>query len=472
MSYSIVSRVYFFSPGFIVGGGEPFFAYLAKVLYEKNVKIGIIDMIDGVLTYRIKSLLPFTDIKHVNYQDSIWELDDNSVIISPAELFCCLKKCRGNNIRILNIFWNIDTGWRILFQKSEIKKWSRLFDKMDSCVFLDYGICYQNSISLGHSFKKNIVPLYYHGTYEENAHGIINKDEINLVWVGRLSGSKSWALINIIKNYSIYKTNKRKVLHIIGDGEYEVYVKELCRPYENEIKFIFLGSLFGEDLKKYLLTKTDVGIGMGTSILLMSSLAIPTIACSETSNGEYFDPNFIFVCDEIGYCTGILQGKTFMSQHAHSLNELLDEITLQKKSIEIGQKCQKYVQNIHGDLDSIGNLFYSYIKKTKLTYEKFKKVIKFLPHKSLISHDLKLFGVTIFSIKTLYNKTYYYFLNVKIMKIIKNINYDKIYILGFIHLKMHHALPYKYDNRFGKDAYERWVKLLATTTLKEKKNDE
>lgn len=300
-----ISRVYFFSPGYILGGGDPFLSYLAKYISEqKNIKIGVIDFKNGALTYYIQKELPkVVDIDYVDYDEDILKLEDDSVIVSPAELFCCIKKCSGKNIRILNIFWNIDTGWRILFLPSEIKKWAPLFDKLNGCVFLDYGICLENSRRLKHKFKERIMPLYFNGEYFSDPHEIINKNEINLVWVGRLSESKSWAVMNIIKNYSLYKTEKKKVFHIIGGGEFEDQLKILSTPYKNEIEFKFVCPLFGDKLKEYLKTKTDIGIGMGTSILLMSSFAIPTIGCSEASNGKYFDPNFIWVCDEYKYCT-------------------------------------------------------------------------------------------------------------------------------------------------------------------------
>ncbi|MBT0830587.1 hypothetical protein, partial [Campylobacter lari] len=81
---------------------------------------------------------------------------------------------------------------------------------------------------------------------------IINRDEINICWLSRLNIDKITALLNLIENFAYYPTDKKKRLHIIGDGVSRKTVEEFASKYQKYIEFVFTGSLAINEVNFYI----------------------------------------------------------------------------------------------------------------------------------------------------------------------------------------------------------------------------
>lgn len=246
-------RIYFMLPVYLVGGGETYVCRMMEYLIAyTDVKIGIIDFKDGMLSRTCKKFFPDEDIHYVDYEKNDWHLDDDSVIFAGADHLGCVKNIEGKNIRIQINVWESVFGWDILFEPRTKRAVAKLLKETNGAAFIDIG-CYSAACKqLKQKFKELYMPLFFHTPEYAFYPKETPENEINLVWLGRFAGSKELSIYNIIENFAAYKTDKKKVFHLIGNGPLEDKIKNYAKKYEQEIRFIFPGVLTGEELPKYL----------------------------------------------------------------------------------------------------------------------------------------------------------------------------------------------------------------------------
>lgn len=413
---------------YTVGGGMYFYTRLMEYLVErKNVKVGIIDFQDGLFPEYVHETHP-ENVHHVNIKDFSWELEDNSVIFCPLEWTSLLHKTSAKNVRIATIIWESEIGWKIVFEKRELKKLSLLVKEKDAVCFIDTSLAkFVKDTQLKTDFKETILPLYAEMHAEKFEHSQVNPSEINLVWLGRLSPTKIMSLENIVQNFSLYKTDKKKRFHIIGDGNAINPLKEFCRKFP-DIEFIFCGVMVGEELKEYLQTKTDIAVAMGTSCINCADLGLPAIWAHEWPY-PFFCDQFVWAHEQTGFNLSSSYLREYRRGKEKCFQDMLDECFVNGRLSEIGEKCRDTVRGDHGNLQTIGQKFYDIISGTKLCYEDLKKLFKKMPYNQLRVNRLKLFGLTIYKTIQFYNVTSFYFMGLKIFKIKHSGDVTRFYFL-------------------------------------------
>ena len=377
------------------------------------------------------------DIQYIQFDSMPWNIEDDSCIFSSGELLGFVNKIQAKNVRICMYHWNTDIAWHVLYKRKRFKKLASLLYETNACSFMDYGCYIYACRTFYKHFEKNYIPLFFYSENYKKYNYINKKNEINIVWLGRLSTSKTLSLINAIENFSEYKTKKKKIFHIIGNGLDEDALKDFCKTYEKDITFIFTGVLTGDDLNKYLQENTDVGLAMGTSLLNFAALHLPVIAAQEPR--ERFHSNkFQWLFNLFEYCLGspLEEGEDFepMFKSISTFKDMLDDISIHNKRIEYGEKCYKYYIEKHSNIEMIGKKFVECIKKTKLTYEKYKKCLKYIPYNSIYGiGEKKYYFFNIPFIKIIYHghETFIYLFGIRFAKIIDWPDQKKIYFCGF-----------------------------------------
>ena len=415
---------------YTVGGGTYFYTRLMEYLVErKNVKVGIIDFQDALFPEYVHETHPDWNVHHVNIKDFSWELEDNSVIFCPLEWTCLLHKTSAKNVRIATIIWESEIGWRIVFEKRELKKLSGLVKEKDAVCFIDTSLAkFVKKTQLKTDFKETVLPLYAETHTENFIHQQVNPDEINLVWLGRLSPTKIMSLENIIQNFSLYKTDKRKRLHIIGDGNAINPLKEFCRKFP-DIEFIFCGVMTGENLKEYLQTKTDIAVAMGTSCINCADLGLPAIWAHEWPY-PYFCDQFMWMHEQEGFNLSSSYPVEYRCGKEKCFQDMLDDCFVNGRFSEIAEKCRDYARKNHGNIETVGQKFYDIISATRLNYEDLKRLFKKMPYNQLRVNRLKLFGLTIYKTVRFYDATSFYFMGIKIFKIKRSGDVTRFYFMG------------------------------------------
>lgn len=430
-----VKSVYFMFPCYAIGGGELLIIRIIEHLLKyTDIKVGIIDFSDGTLYRTCKKFFPKNDIEYIEYRQSSWNLEDDAVIFTSADHLGCIKPHTGENVRISIVLWENGISWKTLFEKRKIPAVSKLINQNDAMCFMDYG-CYTSGCrQLNQVFEKNYLPIFFQKPVYQHFDKKTPDNEINMIWLGRLSEAKEQSIYNIVENFYNYKTQKKKVFHIIGNGTQEHIIKKNLKKYEDKIKFIFTGVINGDALFQYIRENADIGVAMGTSALTFAALKIPVLMAHEHPT-PFFSNEFGWLFDMYDYCTGspvIKDEFTLpMFQNLSSFDQLLDDITLNGKKEPIGKKCFQYYADKHNDLKKTAQAFIDCVGKTTLTYEMLKKTLKFMPYDG--RDGLEIYRYNIMGLPFLkvfyhgYTRRYYIF-GLKVFKRISTPQFFKFYL--------------------------------------------
>ncbi|WP_236848455.1 glycosyltransferase [Campylobacter devanensis] len=239
------------------------------------------------------------------------------------------------------------------------------------------------------------------------------------------------ALFNLVKNFATYKTDKKKRLHVIGDGKTRKQVEEYCKKYENEIEFVFTGSIARENLDDYLIKNVDILFGVGTCVVEGAALKLPSVVLILDMK-EFDDLEAFWLYNSKEYTVGILkEQKKDLKIKYTKIHDILDEIYSKNNKKKNGENCYKYYIRNHENYDQFAYNFLNSLKNTTLTYKKIKKCIKYIPY-SQYSHELyKLKKLTIIKKITFFNKTKWLLFGfIEIFKEKRLTKESKYYILG------------------------------------------
>lgn len=429
-------RVYFLFPVYLIGGGEIFACRVIEYLYaHTDIKAGIIDFTDGTLSRTCRKFFADEDIDYIDYESAVWNLENDSVIFAGADHLGAVKPLRGENVRICVIDWELLTGWDILFEKRTKTKVAELLKKTNGICFMDAGCYMAGCDQLKQKFSENYMPLYFYTpgrkTYEKET----PENEINLVWLGRFAGSKEMSVYNIIQNFAKYKTDKKKVFHLIGNGPSEQNIRSFARRYDKEIRFVFPGILIGDEQVRYLMKNADIGVAMGTSVLNIAALGIPVIV-SHQYETPFFQDQFLYLPDIYGYClaTLIKNEKPYPANYGKftSFNQMLDDVSKNGKRKEIGEKCRQFYLENFSSFEKFGQSFVNVVSKTTLTYEMLKKTLRYLPYNDTHGLAVQTFcfkGIPFLKIRHHGNKIRFFLFGLEVAKVVRTDSEETISVL-------------------------------------------
>ncbi len=460
-----VKKIYFMFFCYSFGGGETFvFRIIEYLVKYTDIKIGIIDFNDGILSRTCKKYFPEQDFDYVEYRSSTWPLDDDSVIFTSADRLGCVKPHSGKNVKISLIMWENGICWETLFEKSIIPSVADLLKKTNAFCFMDYG-CYTSGCKqLNRRFEKNYLPIFYQPVCCQHYKKQTAPDEINLVWLGRLSEAKESSIYNIVENFYKYPTSKKRIFHIVGNGTQQQAIKKEIEKYSDKIKFVFTGVLVNEELFEYLQKNTDIGVAMGTAALNFASLGIPVIAAHEHPR-RFFTNEFCWLFNLYEYCTGspVVRDKVSlpMFEKVTTFDKMLDDVCVHNKGCEIGERCRQYFIATHGSLENTAQSFLHCINRTSLTCEMLKKTVKFMPYDDIggiAVHTVCFLGIPFFKIIHHGGQMRFYLFGFKFMKIKRYIDRTKVYFLG---------VKIFYDHWWGRYSFPS----ITSATIKEECKD-
>lgn len=425
-------NICFWFPTYSVGGGTYIFCKIAEYL-SKNTDFNLYYM-DYKGAYASALLNNILNIKYLTYDDNtpVFPLKEKCIIVTNSTRVIQIKNMNPEN-KIL--FWHYETipcAWHLLFLDDETKRFLKLTKDEHAMVYHDWSAknILNRQENIGFNNKDYLYITFPPKDTESNGR-LINDYEINLLWLSRLGTDKVQSLYNLIKNYAAYKTDKKKRLHIIGDGVRRKEVEKFCSKYKKDIEFIFTGTILKENLDEYLINNADILFGVGTSVLEGAALKIPSVVML-MSTKPYFDKDAYLVSDTKEYCVGITteQKKDFNIKYT-SIEDIINSVyTTPNGKQELGEKCFDYYIKNHSDYDKLMCEFLKFLKNTTLTFRKLHKCIKYTPYNVIKVEKYKLLGLPIFKRIEHLDKIKYYFCNVEIFKKKQFKNTKKYYILG------------------------------------------
>ena len=216
--------------------------------------------------------------------------------------------------------------------------------------------------------RPNYFPVIKEECQTQQSNGeLINANEINVAWLGRLDGDKIQSLIYFVENAFDSIDNLKMNVHLIGNGNKKDVLG--FNKYAGHVRFIFNSALYGETRDQYLVDNADLVIAMGISAIDAAKLAIPTIV-PIISTQKIREDKFVYLYDiknySLGWESDVLQK---LGCTTHTARDIICDVCLNNRKAEIGLKCGSFVNSefsINKHLTSGKNLLLS----TELTVNK------------------------------------------------------------------------------------------------------
>lgn len=346
------------------------------------------------------SKLPADGIRILAYDenDTVFPLKEKCVILVNSTRVIQLTDMRPDNKLLV---WHYETApcaWDVLFFQGETEEYLRLCRDENAMVFHDWS----SRDSLNRQFSVQFdSPNYLHIVLPEKSISckqstLIADDEMHITWLGRIVPDKIYSIYYIIDGLSRYQTDRKKVMHIIGDGARMPELRAFARRYEKKISFQFTYTIQRENLDSYLVKNTDILFAMGTSVLEGAALGIPS-AVVQLDFKCIPDYDFFWLFNTKEYCAGILpEQKAAFDVKYDSMNEILDDIYAYGKKAEYAHRSYLYYKDNFSNYDDLACDFLRYINESSLTFDKLEKCIRYVPYSHVSTRQLRLFGKTVY----------------------------------------------------------------------------
>lgn len=210
---------------------------------------------------------------------------------------------------------------------------------------------------------------------------ILNKDEINIAWFGRLDGDKINSFTNFLDNLIGFNFGKPITIHLIGDGNAKNQIN--LKKYAPEMRFVFNSYMYGEEKDEYLRENADMVVAMGICALNAATLKLPTVLPIVSS--KFLRTNkFILFSDTKDYCLGTNEEDiSELGCKTYTANNIVETVYRDNNKQALGDSCYKYaVENF--SLEALADNYINLIESTTLTVKKCKRNIS-------ISRQLRFF---------------------------------------------------------------------------------
>ena len=385
------SSICFWFPCYGVGGGALAFYRFAVYLKKKtNLKVSYVNYEDSYLSEMLCSagvrVIPYLE------RDDTFALREKCVIVTNSTRPILLQKMRPDN-RLL--FWHWETipcAWDVIFLQDETQDYFQLCKEKRAMVFHDWSSWDALSQDAGFEFEKAYLPAYVDAHQMESDGALICEEEMHLTWLGRLVSDKIYSLFSVIQNLDQYDTERKKVLHIIGDGRNRKDVEQYCLQFRNQITFDFRGTLTGSELEEFLVKNTDVLYAMGTSVLEGAARKLPAavviLEMKPIEGDEFF---WLFHSKE--YCCGVMtsQMRRFNVEYSH-FRDMMDDIFEYGMKREYGERSFRYYEENHADMGKAVLHLLDAAKRSALTMRDLEQNLKYIPYSHVKVTHKKFLG--------------------------------------------------------------------------------
>jgi hypothetical protein len=306
MANSGLPQLYFCFPYRGVGGISLLFLRFAEYLQRNQLAdCTLVDYKDGFMARHVTN----SDVKVLEYFDSEKEalIPDGAIAIfqamTPWSIFPGLQF--ESNVRFL--FWNchpfnlIPTlpGFRQPMQRSEAiaklffstvlrgyaSKMRRFVDLLigsDALVLMDQANLEVTQNFLGAQIRK---PAFVPVAIESNTHAPLQGTQerdfgkgLRVTWLGRITDFKYYPLVRCLEDLNALQPVLDLPVSVIciGEGDYDQALSESLKSLPN-LSVHIVSHIEPDELPRFLLSNTDLLLGMGTSALEAARLGIPTL---------------------------------------------------------------------------------------------------------------------------------------------------------------------------------------------------
>jgi hypothetical protein len=337
-----------------VGGVQVLILNLMRELFRNNIRTKLIYHENSWLTNELDKSgvsYEFFNIENVNKKE-LDEFIQHDDIVVTIMLFKELIFFRRINPHML--FWSVYPN-ALGSLKNDFKIHTKFIRKLlikkmlrkSGLVFMDNeGVKFiENQFGLDISPHYLPIPISIGDENQFLARQNIRGNIINITYLGRAVDWKVFPVMKVIND--INKSGdkiKDIVLHIITDDPVEFEALMGTSRPDFEIKFY--SCLSGDELRNFLVSKSDLHIAMGTSCLEGSSLGIPTILIDFSFKEFPEDYLYRWIFENEKNCLGEFLDSSSRINSGHTLSEILSKYGTEELQV-ISESCFKYTGQNH-----------------------------------------------------------------------------------------------------------------------------
>ena len=379
-----LKNITFFYPARKVGGAEFLFIRLAKHISRNcGLDVYVIDYKDGFS----RSQIIEKDVHFIDYEEGkLIHIDHPTHLITPVSCLFRVKNELLLNEKSIILLWvlhpynllslfpfvsryqslrveliKLINKFLFFEDQSKIKSAIRYLERTHALYFMD-SACFtfnQYLFDLNGEEVRYLQITNLDKTLEARSE-IVNQNEMNIGWLGRISEEKAYSLLNVIENADVYseRYGKKIVLHIIGEGPKENLIKGYRKKSEN-LEILFLGTKIGEELDHYLMNSIDVLFAMGTSCFEGAQLKLPTVLVGASFQRIKRDYKYKWLYNTEGYSLG---GYANKENNPYSFEEIMNEIYIRNRKGIIGEKNYRYYVDNHS-ISKVSEMLMNYLEK-------------------------------------------------------------------------------------------------------------
>lgn len=372
----------FFYPSKICGGAEYLIVRLAGYLVKYGYKVNLIDYRDGFCAGLLKdhaNLVPYEEHVPVTIDD------DTCLITFASHIFEVKKKVRLSSLsKVLYWFvhpYNVISSiprYARLFEYNRYRALLRFLVRKKALLFMDSENFHKNNVYFKLDLSEpEYMPLPFPAKGMTCPPCTVKEGEVNVGWLGRLSGDKIFILLYVIdKLCDLKKKNYQKNIrmHVIGEGDQANLLKDYVKTKQS-IQVIFQPTLLHSNLDSYLIKNLDVLFAMGTSALEGAALRLPVILLGFSLKPIVLDYRFSWLYQSDGSCLG---REIVFNDYSHALTveDILHSVYEKNKKGEIGNACYEYFLNNHG-IDHVAPKFLKFLEESALNFGDVSKLSQF-----------------------------------------------------------------------------------------------
>ncbi len=232
--------------------------------------------------------------------------------------------------------------------------------------YMDYNNYYWNSSVFNFSLRKIcylpiVVDDIVAPDMKDKSFGF---KELSFVWLGRLDVDKYHTILTFLNELESLSSSYKITLYIVGVGNKEKTLRKKCEKMVTKV--VFIGKLFGEELKEFIVDNVDIGLAMGTSALDIAKMGKPVIVEGVLDHtykvGKRKD--YVLVSEIKNY--DVVSPGYYDKNLGHGFNDLICRILNDYKTC--AYMCYSYVKQRHSEPFVMGKIEAA-IKKAYNNYD-------------------------------------------------------------------------------------------------------
>lgn len=252
---------------------------------------------------------------------------------------------------------------------SEKASLDSLIYNLSSCAFLNFNCVNPPLSSISNSELIRYLPLcldyIIEDKYEEQPQ--IDRNSINIGYIGNLTPASINSISNIIRNLSVQRLSIPVNIHIVGNVT-SLYNFPFRKCSSEITKIIYTGPLTAEQRKQYCQKNIDICFGVGINAIEPATWGIPVVL-PVVDEKPFIGNRYVFLFDVTNHIYSWDNNSLLgLDNSCYTLTQIINEVYKKKRKNQLAKLCYEYYKK-NNSYDVLESTLISLIKENTLTLD-------------------------------------------------------------------------------------------------------